>query len=135
MKNLETMFEGRRERNATRRHSSCEAPILMGTDVPKPDNAAGQCAMPDTDRPGKIIDGEILTSSCVDLVPLTPQVQWLRRLIVTRPDSTFITQLIATAEQPQTCNLRRAIYADAQMAYGPHPQERRGVARRTRQII
>ena len=29
----------------------------------------------------------------------------------------------------------RATYADAQMAYGPHPQERRGVARRTRQII
>jgi hypothetical protein len=92
--------------------------------------------MPDTDRSGRIIDGEILTSSCVDLVPFTPQVQWLRRLVLTRPDSTFITHLIATAEQePQTRNLRRATYADAQMAYGPHPQERRGVARRTQQII
>ena len=92
--------------------------------------------MPDTDRSRKIIAGEIRTSPCVDLVPLTPQVQWLRRLVVTRPDSTFITQLIATAEQePQTRNLQRATYADAQMAYGPHPLERRGVARRTRQII
>lgn len=109
---------------------------MKGTDVPKRDNAAGQCVMPDTDRSGRIIDGEILTSSCVDLVPLTPQVQWLRRLVLTRPDSTFITHPIATAEQePQTRNLRRATYADAQMAYGPHPQERRGVARRTRQII
>lgn len=109
---------------------------MKGTDVPKRDNAAGQCVMPDTDRSGRIIDGEIRASSCVDLVPLTPQVQWLRRLVVTRPDSTFITQLIATADQePQTRNLQRATHAEAQMAYGPHPQERRGVARRTRQII
>jgi hypothetical protein len=92
--------------------------------------------MPDTNRSGEIVDGEILTPSCVDLVPVTPSLQWLPRRVVTRPDSSFVTQLIATAEhEPQTRELRRATYAVARLAYGPHPQERRGVARRTRQII
>jgi hypothetical protein len=53
-----------------------------------------------------------------------------------RPDSIFITHLIATAEQvPQTRSLRRASAADAQTAYGAtqHPIRRAGI--RTRQII
>ena len=55
---------------------------------------------------------------------------------LTRPDPSFVTQLIATAEQaPQTRNLRRGSYADAQAAYGPHLGERRSVTRRTRQVI
>jgi hypothetical protein len=95
--------------------------------------------MPDIDRSGEIMDGEAKSaaqSPCVDVVPVDPPVQWLRRQIVTRPDPSFIAQLIATAEQaPQTRSLRRATYADAQIAYGLHPQERRGIARRTRQII
>jgi hypothetical protein len=47
-----------------------------------------------------------------------------------------VTQLIATAEQaPQTRNLRRGSYADAQAAYELHICERRSVTRRTRQVI
>jgi hypothetical protein len=95
--------------------------------------------MQDIDRSDAILDGEVLTDAnppCIDLVPMTASVQRLPRPIVTRPDPTFIAHLIATAEQaPQTRGLRRATYADAQLAYGTRPQERRGVARRTRQII
>jgi hypothetical protein len=52
------------------------------------------------------------------------------------PNSIFVTQLIATAEQvPQTHGLRRATLADAQSAYNPHPGPARGAGSRTRQII
>jgi hypothetical protein len=94
--------------------------------------------MRESNRSDDIIAGEALTDAnpCVDLVPMTPSVQWLPPRMATRPDSSFVTQLIATAEQePHTSSLRRATYADAQLAYGSRPQERRGVARRTRQII
>jgi hypothetical protein len=96
-------------------------------------------AMPDTDRSDQVTDGEVLTGAkpaCVDLVPAAPSVHWLPRGVLTRPDPTFLAHLIATAAQaPQTRSLRRATFADAQTAYGGRPQERRGVARRTRQII
>jgi hypothetical protein len=53
-----------------------------------------------------------------------------------RPDPTFLTHLIATAEQaPQTRSMRRASIEDAQTAYGAHPLERRSVTRRTRQLV
>jgi hypothetical protein len=94
--------------------------------------------MREINRSDDIIEGEILTdaNSGVDLVPLTPSVQWLPRRMVTRPDSSFVTQLIATAEQePHARSLRQATCADAHVAYGARPQERRSVARRTRQII
>lgn len=46
--------------------------------------------------------------------PLRPSAEQL-----TRPDTSFVTQLIATAEHaPQTCALRRATPAVAQAAYG-----------------
>ncbi len=45
-----------------------------------------------------------------------------------RPDPSFVTQLIATADQaPQTRSLRRGSLGDAQTAYGAQPQERRSV--------
>jgi hypothetical protein len=94
--------------------------------------------MADTDRSDEVMNGEVLTGAepaCVDLVPVTAVHRSPGR-VATRPDPTFVTQLIATAEQvPQTRSLRRAVLADAQTAYGARPQERRGVARRTRQII
>ncbi|MFL6837858.1 MAG: hypothetical protein ACJ8FZ_11195 [Bradyrhizobium sp.] len=94
--------------------------------------------MPDSDRSDKVMNGEVLTGpepACVDLVPVTAAHLSPGR-VATRPDPTFVTHLIATAEQvPQTRSLRRAVLADAQTAYGARPQERRGVARRTRQII
>jgi len=94
----------------------------------------------DTDRSeNNILDGEILdaeTPACVALVPVTQTVQWARKATVVPADPTFLTQLIATAEhEPQTRSVRRGSVADAQTAYGVHPQERRSVARRTRQVI
>ena len=72
----------------------------------------------------------------VALVPVSARVEFLPKSPLTRPDPSFVTQLIATAEQaPQTRTMRRGSSADAQAAYGPHISERRSVTRRTRQII
>jgi hypothetical protein len=91
------------------------------------------------DRSEKVLDGEVLTgieSACRDLVPLTVTTHWAPKVPLTHADPSFVTHLIATAAQaPQTRILRRASLADAQTAYGAGPGERRGVARRTRQII
>ncbi len=91
------------------------------------------------DQSEKVLDGEILTDAapaCVDLVPVTPTLNWSSKRTLPHADPSFITQLIATAAQePQTRTLRRASLAEAQTAYGASPRERRGVARRTRQII
>ena len=95
--------------------------------------------MLDTDRSEQILDGEILDADapvCVELVPLAQSVHWSPKRAIARPDPSFVTHLIATADQaPQTRSLRRGSLADAQIAYGPHPQERRSVARRTRQVV
>jgi hypothetical protein len=77
-----------------------------------------------------------VTPVSTELVPLAGHVRWLPKIALTRPDPSFVTQLIATAEQaPQTRVLRRGSCADALAAYGPHFSERRSVTRRTRQII
>jgi len=89
-------------------------------------------------RSEQVLEGEILTAGATgtELVPLTSSVRWAPKRPLPHPDPSFITHLIATAAQaPQTCNLRRATLADAQTAYGTTPGERRGVARRTRQVI
>ena len=68
------------------------------------------------------------------LVPLTPVLQWVRKMPLTRPDPSFVTQLIANAEHlPQASRLRRGSSEDARMAYGskrPLPS----VGARTRQV-
>ncbi|SEM83326.1 hypothetical protein [Bradyrhizobium sp. OK095] len=68
------------------------------------------------------------------LVPMIPTLQWVNKTPLPRPDSSFVTQLIANAEHlPQTSRLRRASSEDAQMAYGnkrPLPS----VTARTRQV-
>jgi hypothetical protein len=96
--------------------------------------------MPDTDRPGTIEDSVLADAKppCVALVPMAEPAPWTRtaRLWRSRPDSIFITHLIATAEHvPQTRNLRRATPADAQTAYGATQQPIRRAGIRTRQII
>jgi len=74
--------------------------------------------------------------ACVALVPVTPSVQYLPKLSLPRPDPTFLTHLIASAEQvPQARSLRRATSEDAQLAYAPRRHQRPGVGFRTRQII
>ena len=88
------------------------------------------------------IEGEILDGEFVDLdepvhgvlVPVAQAVDWSPRPMP-RPDPTFVTQLIATADQaPQTRRLRRASPADARTAYGAS-QLRRDAGFRTRHTI
>lgn len=68
------------------------------------------------------------------LVPLTPTVQWAYKQPLPRPDPTFVTQLIASAEQfPQASRLRRASPADARSAYAASPPAQTGA--KTRQLI
>ena len=128
------------EQMGTNRHSPCEGQIAAGRNVPKRDSSAGfRCAMPGIDRSEDILDGDIVEGdapACVELVPVTPSARRSPNRSPARPDASFVAQLIATAEQaPQTRNLRRASLADAQTAYGARAQERRNVARRTRQVI
>jgi len=75
--------------------------------------------------------------ACVALVPVIPSTQWSHGPgLRWSPNSIFVTQLIATAEQvPQTRSLRRATLADAQTAYQASQGPVRGPASRTRQII
>lgn len=68
------------------------------------------------------------------LVPLVPAGQWLHKAPLPRPDSSFVTQLIANAEHlPQTSRLRRASSEDALMAYGSK-RPLGSVTARTRQV-
>ena len=70
------------------------------------------------------------------LVPLTATTHWAPKIPLPHADPSFVAHLIATAaHEPQTRGQRRGSLADAQSAYGPHVDERRSVARRTRQII
>jgi hypothetical protein len=58
--------------------------------------------------------------SCVALVPMAGTAQWSTGPIrsLPRPNSIFVTHLIATVEQvPQTRSLRRATASDANAAY------------------
>ncbi|WP_338822751.1 hypothetical protein [Bradyrhizobium septentrionale] len=94
--------------------------------------------MPDIDQ-SEILDGEVTgepAAPCTALVPLAANTHWAPKIPLPHADPSFVAQLIATAaHEPQTCELRRGSLADAQSAYGPHIDERRSVARRTRQII
>ena len=86
----------------------------------------------------EIEDGvfEDVAPPCVALVPLAQELTWARKIMLPRPDPSFVTQLIATAEQvPQTCNLRRATSADALSAYSTPRRIVRATGRCTRQIV
>ncbi|MDA9406759.1 hypothetical protein [Bradyrhizobium sp. CCBAU 45384] len=68
------------------------------------------------------------------LVPLAPVLQLVRKVPLTRPDPSFVTQLIANAEHlPQASRLRRGSSEDARMAYGGK-RLLGSVAARTRQV-
>ena len=85
--------------------------------------------MLDIERSEDILDGEVLDAdepACVELVPVTQSVHWSPKAAA-RPDPSFVTHLIATADQaPQTRSLRRASLADAQTAYGASQERRSG---------
>jgi hypothetical protein len=91
------------------------------------------------DRSEQVLDGEIVDDDappCVELVPVTASVHWSPKRSPARPDSSFVAQLIATAEQaPQTRNLRRGSLVEAQTAYGASHIRHCGVGFRTRQTI
>jgi hypothetical protein len=85
----------------------------------------------------RIEDGvfEDVEPVCVALVPVAAPVQWLSKLPLPRPDPTFITHLIASAERvPQPSSSRRSTSADAQLAYAPRRHQPPGVFR-TRQVV
>jgi hypothetical protein len=88
-----------------------------------------------TDHDGNVADAR---PPCVALVPMVQPTQWTRTASQpsARPASTFITQLLATADHaPQTRNLRRASAADAQSAYSANRLQGPCAGIRTRQII
>jgi hypothetical protein len=94
--------------------------------------------MTGTGHPEVIIDAEFvdIQNPSVELVPLSARLDVHPATALNRPDPSFLTQLIATADHaPQTRSLRRGSPADAQAAYGPPTRERRSVTRRTKQII
>ncbi|MBI5260506.1 MAG: hypothetical protein HY852_01665 [Bradyrhizobium sp.] len=85
--------------------------------------------MSDFDRP------EQAESVGGSLVPVTPTVQWVHKNTLPRPDPTFVTQLIANAEEvPQARRLRRATPADAKTAYAARREPAR-TGFKTRQLI
>jgi hypothetical protein len=69
------------------------------------------------------------------LVPMTPNLQWVHKAPLPRPDPSFVTQLIASAEHvPQASRLRRATPADARTAYASK-RALGSVTARTRQVV
>jgi hypothetical protein len=96
--------------------------------------------MSSTVRPEQSVDDGVVADAkpaCVALVPVTSSAQWSQSPSqLPRPNSMFVTHLIATAEQvPQTRGLRRATAADAQSAYRARQYQARAAGVRTRQII
>lgn len=97
--------------------------------------------MPDCGRPEQAVDdGGVADArpACVALVPVAQPTEWTRTASQpsSRPASTFVAQLLATADYaPQTRTLRRATAADAQTAYSAQRQQARVAGTRTRQVI
>jgi hypothetical protein len=73
---------------------------------------------------------------CVALVPVTETAHWSSPIRpLPRPNSNFVTQLIATVEQaPQTRTLRRATASDARAAYTANRQRIARPGLKARQI-
>jgi hypothetical protein len=96
--------------------------------------------MPDNWQPDETVEQRVPADekpACVALVPMVSSAQWSRpSQQSSRPDSTFLTHLIATAAQdPQTRTLRRASPADAQTAYRANARGVQSAGIRTRQTI
>jgi hypothetical protein len=95
--------------------------------------------MPGIGPSKQVLEGEVLsgaTPACAELAPISPSARFAPQRPAARPDTSFVTHLIATVMMaPQTRSLRRGTPADAQIAYAGRPQERRGVTRRTRQVV
>jgi hypothetical protein len=73
---------------------------------------------------------------CMALVPVTETARWANSPVrpLPRPNSIFVTHLIATVEQaPQTRSLRRATASDANAAYTANRQRITGAGLKARQ--
>jgi hypothetical protein len=75
--------------------------------------------------------------ACMALVPTVQPAQWSEiPSQLSRPNSMFVTQLIATAEQvPQTRSLWRATPLDAYTAYSANQHRVQGAGIRARQTV
>ncbi|MEO6843037.1 MAG: hypothetical protein ABI192_20020 [Bradyrhizobium sp.] len=74
--------------------------------------------------------------ACTALVPIAQTAPWSRSRPQPRPNSIFVTHLIATAEQaPQTRGLRRASASDANAAYTSSRQRIAGAGLKARRIV
>jgi hypothetical protein len=95
--------------------------------------------MLDGDQADQMADDSVAedaTPACTALVPVVPTAQWARSRPHPRPNSTFVTHLIATAEQaPQTRSLRRASASDASAAYTANRHRIVRTGLRERQIV
>lgn len=97
--------------------------------------------MPGDDRTEPTKDDGLLMEgrpACVALVPVVQAAPWSRipSRELPRPNSTFLTHLIATAEHmPQTRSLRRATTFDAQAAYHANQHRAEPTRLRTRQVM
>jgi hypothetical protein len=135
----ETTLRRGQEQSAQNRHGPCDDKIAKGATSQNMTVQPGfDFAMLDTDRPEQTAEDGALADAkpaCVALVPVIPAAQWSRTPSeLSRPNSIFVTHLIASAEQvPQMRSLRRATPADAQSAYGAPRLQRAGI--RMRQII
>jgi len=97
--------------------------------------------MPGCHQPESTEDDGLLIEArpaCVALVPVVQAAPWSRipSRELPRPNSIFLTHLIATAEQvPQTRSLRRASAFDAQAAYHANQHWVEPTPPRTRQVM
>jgi hypothetical protein len=96
--------------------------------------------MPISDQPEPTAEESVVADAkpaCVALVPLVQPAPWSRAPTpLSRPNSVFVTHLIATAARvPQTRALRRATPADARTAYGANRPAIQGAGVRTRHTI
>jgi hypothetical protein len=73
--------------------------------------------------------------ACTALVPLARTAQWSRIRPLPRPDSIFLSHLIADSEQaPQTGILRQASVSNANAAYTANWHRVAGTGLRPRQV-
>jgi len=89
------------------------------------------------DRTERTADDADTGPTSVALVPMAPAPNHAPvNSRVSRPDATFLTHLIATAQQlPQTRHLRRAAPQEALSAYAAHLAPAQRTGRQTRQVI
>jgi hypothetical protein len=138
---LETRFCSRRERMSVQRHGPCEVGIGKRVTSQNVTLAGFRFAMTDSGRPEQTVDDGVVVDArpaCVALVPLAQPTEWTRAAhrAPSRPASTFVAQLLATADHaPQTRALRRGTEADAKTAYNALRQRADAAGIRTWQVI